>query len=215
MSFTFDGVDDNITTSSAPVTSQPLTISGWYWNLGSASPGTQVIASICTNAGVPRWSSFIFNAATGDDNIQAQSVNSGGNNESLINPYTIPAGWNHICGVFTSDTSRQCFANGTSATLNTTSRSVSGVNRLVIGARWNTTLGGYFNGRLAEIAVWNAALNTDEVNSLRRGITAAKIRPESLAFYAPMLRDAKDIVGGADLTITGATASPEHPRIYR
>jgi hypothetical protein len=52
------------------------------------------------------------------------------------------------------------------------------------------------DGRTAEVGIWNAALTAAEIASLAKGMTPDKIRPQSLVFYAPLVRDLIDVRGG-------------------
>jgi len=56
-------------------------------------------------------------------------------------------------------------------------------------------------------------LTGSEIASLAKGISPRRIRPGSLRFYAPLVREAIDIVGGVALTVNGAVAA-DHPRIF-
>jgi hypothetical protein len=68
-----------------------------------------------------------------------------------------------------------------------------------------------FNGRLAEVAVWDVALNADEITALARGYRPSLIRPDKLLWYIPLVREIQDVRSG--LTITNAaTAVAIHPR---
>ena len=69
-------------------------------------------------------------------------------------------------------------------------------------------------GQIAEVGIWNVALTAAEIASLSKGMTCDKVRPESLVFYAPLVRDLIDAKGGLAITNNnGATVAP-HPRIY-
>ena len=70
------------------------------------------------------------------------------------------------------------------------------------------------DGLIAEVGIWNAALTAAEIASLADGMTCDKVRPQSLVFYAPLVRDLIDQKGGLAITNNnGATVAP-HPRIY-
>ena len=71
-----------------------------------------------------------------------------------------------------------------------------------------------FTGSLAEVGIWNAALTADEVASLADGMTCNKIRPQSLVFYAPLVRDLIDVKGGLTITNNNSATVAAHPRVY-
>lgn len=83
-------------------------------------------------------------------------------------------------------------------------RNVSGV--------WQT----FLDGKVASAAIWAAALSDAEFISLYKGFSPRRIRPQSLKFYAPLVRDLSIIQGAGlgSLTNTNAAAVSPHPRTY-
>ena len=69
-------------------------------------------------------------------------------------------------------------------------------------------------GAIAEVGIWNAALTAAEVASLAKGMPCDKIRPQSLVFYAPLVRDLIDQKGGLAITNNGGATVANHPRVY-
>ena len=61
--------------------------------------------------------------------------------------------------------------------------------------------------------MWQASLTAEEVSSLAKGMTCEKIRPQSLVFYTPLIREIQDLARGMTLTDTSTTVS-NHPRVY-
>lgn len=80
------------------------------------------------------------------------------------------------------------------------------------------TVGGaaglFFTGRVAEVGIWNVALTAAEIASLADGMTCDKVRPQSLVFYAPLVRDLQDVRGGLTITNNNAATVATHPRVY-
>jgi hypothetical protein len=74
--------------------------------------------------------------------------------------------------------------------------------------------GNYHNGLAAEAAVWNVALSDAEVVSLSKGFKPYRIRPQSLVFYAPLIRELHDVRGGRNLTNNNSATVANHPRVY-
>ncbi len=116
--------------------------------------------------------------------------------------------------MFASSTSRTAYFNGSAATANTTASTPAGINRFNISGRYLTTLGAFFQGAIAEVGVWNAALNANEIASLSKGFPCRLVRPSALVFYSRLIRNVMDIRNGVALSElgTGTTAS-DHPRI--
>jgi hypothetical protein len=122
--------------------------------------------------------------------------------------------WHHAAAVFTSNVSRTAYINGGNSGTNTSSLTLNTPTSVVIGARYNTTLGFYFGGDIAEVGVWNVALTAEEIASLADGMTCDKVRPQSLVFYAPLVRDLQDVRGGLTITNNNTATVANHPRVY-
>jgi hypothetical protein len=208
MARTFNGTSQSIECVS-PVSSVPLTISAWVY------PTTvginQVAASVGVGSGGNRFQMGV-NLIT--NQIEATAVQSGTAGIAAF-PATIALNqWHHICAVFSSSTSRTAYFNGVAGTPNTTSIAPSGVNRINIGARYNTTLGLFFSGAIAEVSVYNAELSAEEIADLAQGFNPRLIRPQNRVHWNRLIRESQDIQRGAALTeIGGATTVATHPRI--
>lgn len=103
--------------------------------------------------------------------------------------------------------------NGTASTPNTVSVTQNSFNEILIGARRITTLSQYFAGDIAEVGVWNAVLTADEIASLAKGFPCRMIKPENLAFYAPLVRNITDYMEALTITNTNTATPSEHARI--
>ena len=73
---------------------------------------------------------------------------------------------------------------------------------------------GYGNALYADAGIWNAALTAAEIASLAKGMTCDKVRPQSLVFYAPLVRDLVDVKGGLTITNNNTATVANHPRVY-
>ena len=74
----------------------------------------------------------------------------------------------------------------------------------------------WFDGDIAECAVWDVALSAADVASLGAGVSPLLVRPDSLIFYAPLHGEAStddeiDIVGGITITEFNSPAVSDHP----
>lgn len=84
------------------------------------------------------------------------------------------------------------------------------VANLAIGS-YSDGSGEYWDGKIAELAIWNRILTAAEAAILGDGYSPLFI-PNGLVFYAPMIRNVQDLKSGNTGTITGATVA-NHPRI--
>lgn len=124
--------------------------------------------------------------------------------------------WTHLCGVFSSATSRSAFKNGGGKTTTTANSALGNLDRVLIGAmlfQGQSILQPY-DGKIAEVGVWDVALSDAEVAMLALGVSPLFVRPENLKFYLPLVRDALDFKESTALTTANITVF-EHPRIYQ
>ena len=119
--------------------------------------------------------------------------------------------WWNALGLFASTTSRTAYVNTTAGTPNTDSRSITTEISIRIGRR---ATGNAFTGQLAEFAIWNVALTADEINSLAQGFKPPRIRPQSLLYYVPLVRDVHELRSGIPFTAVNAPVVFDHPRVY-
>jgi hypothetical protein len=84
---------------------------------------------------------------------------------------------------------------------------------LTIGAN-SATDNSFYGGDIAEVGIWKVALSADEIASLGDGVTNSLVRPQSLVFYAPLIRDLVDTHGGLSITNNNIATVSNHPRIY-
>jgi hypothetical protein len=124
--------------------------------------------------------------------------------------------WTHLAGVFTSLSSRSVYANGAVQNTNTTTiSSISSFTRSTIAADADGgSIGTYWGGAIAEVGVWSVALTAEEIASLSKGVTCDQVRPQSLVFYAPLIRNIADMARGIALTNVNAATVSDHPRVY-
>lgn len=213
MSWDFDGTDDWVgNTTTAPVTALPATIACWF----NADVFNQHLINISNSTGNNK---FILRLDTAP-NIITGGVTDGGTNDIFVTTTALTTNtWNHACITFESTTSRKLYSNGINEGTDTNSRNPSGFTRLHIGSRRDSSnTSAFFNGQIADVGIWNVALSDSEILSLAKGISCSLVRPQSLVFYAPLIRELVDISKNKlALTANGGVvvdASQRHPRIY-
>ena len=73
----------------------------------------------------------------------------------------------------------------------------------------------FITGGAAMVAVWpGVGLTDDEFESLNKGYSPAKVRPQSLEFYGSLTRNMIDIINGAGITLINSPTVKDHPRSY-
>jgi hypothetical protein len=199
-----------LTTISTPVSSGPFTISAF--GTIAATAGVKTILSIESGNSNILHQLYVTSAARlGFDQVGSSGYSNLAVNSPLISVNT----FFHAAAVVNSQTSRSLFLNGSSKTSNSTNVGTTSVNRINIGSRYFAgSLGGYQNGLIAEVGIWNADLTTEEIESLAKGMTCDKVRPQNLVFYAPLVRELIDQKGGLTITNNNSATVANHPRVY-
>lgn len=153
--------------------------------------------------------------------LRSQAQGTSGNDNFYINntlynwaPYTWLSKdtWTSII-ISRSSSVVKLYVNGTERLSVTNSTSISPTTNTRIGCSEHTG-GEFWFGSIAELALWKGAGLTDaEITSLSRGFTANQIRPQSLSFYAPLMRDFQDLRNGLVITNNNGATVATHPRI--
>ena len=204
---------DYLKSSSTPVTAAPLTLSAWF--KPSVAALGKTLISLSDTATWQNYFRLVYDEVEGDFDAEARAVTVTASTRSGA---TTEGAWNHGAGVYASTTSRIAYVNATAATENTASAAPAGLDAIGIGYLVRSPGGTdtqYFDGDLAEVAIWSAALSVDEVAALADGWSPLLVRPASLECYWPLIGHTSpeiDVVGGYAATVIGATKSA-HPRI--
>ena len=213
MAYQFNGTNQHLSTASAPSSGSPMTIACWF---NASAVQSAVLVSVGVSSGAHRNQLQAVNGTPGVSNyINAVAVGATATPISFgatgVNTNT----WGHAAGVFTSATSRTGYTNGVASVANLTDCGTqNAASSIVVGARWSTTLGLHYSGLVAEVGVWNVALTADEIASLANGVACRLVRPQSLVFYAPLIRDLIDVRGGLAITNNNTATVAAHPRVY-
>lgn len=119
--------------------------------------------------------------------------------------------WQAVAAQFITNASRKIFFN-TNSTANTNTVTAVNYDELRLSGQRSGT-GGFI--RLADFALWDVELDADELASLSKGFKAYRVRPQSLKYYIPMVRDVIELRQGT--TVTASANAPTiavHPRVY-
>ena len=130
-----------------------------------------------------------------------------GAHEAISSSDIVVNEWFHVAAVVYAVDNRALFFNYTDKTTNTDSISPSGVNFTTIGAMRTNAYGWNWEGLLANLAVWDVALDDEEIKSLANGINPIKIRRDNLLKYYPLGGNnfSKGILDGELLAVEGTS----------
>jgi hypothetical protein len=207
MARNFNGTNQYLSTASSPVLNVPMTLA--FWARTSASLNNAAVAVGESGSGTHRQQVQFHTGL-----IAAATVGSAGASFANSSVNATSNQWVHAAGVFSAADSRLIYFDGANTGSNTVSNTTNNANAIYIGARNANGVGLYFTGDIAEVGIWNAALTAAEVASLAKGMTCDKIRPQSLVFYAPLVRDLIDAKGGLTITNNNTATVATHPRVY-
>jgi len=126
----------------------------------------------------------------------------------IANAGAFTADWQHALAVCELSTA-SVFRNGGAKASGSFSSNSASVVRLTLGAA-----AGGGNCDMAEAAAWSVALSDDEAAALGKGLSPLLVRPQSLIFYAPLVREVKDVRRAATFTTSGTPTVADHPRIF-
>lgn len=201
MAYAFNGTNQWMSTSSAPVTNIPFSMSARFKKAGTAvKNGLFLRQSSTVLAG------FYF----GTGQTVRGYFQTGAIADWSLGTYTTGQD-THVCITASTTTSRAGYLAGGSAVTNTTAVTLTNMTALHIGSFGGTS---NFDGDFSEVAMWNEALTQSEVTALAKGAAAYLVRPHALRFYAPMIRDLIDIRGGLAITNNNSATVTTHPRVY-
>jgi hypothetical protein len=212
MAYDLNGTNQHLN-ASAPIDCQtkPFTLACWFNS--DTITDNQYLVSIGSNNDA--WAITAHGNIAGDPVLCIQTGVAGTSWAASTAGYSQSA-WQHVCGVFTSTSSRTVYLNGGNNATNTVLESGrAAATRLDIGVtRFSNAFTQYTNGRIAEVGIWNTDLTAAEIASLAKGMTCDKVRPQSLVFYAPLVRDLVDVKGGLTITNNNTATVANHPRVY-
>ena len=214
MAYNFNGTTRYLSTASAPASGTPMTMCLWFRRTSTSA--NQAVFSIGVDAGVHRNQLNCRSGSSPSFAIEAIAFGSLGNSRAVTASATTLNQWDHVCNVYNSSTSRYAYINGVASSENTTDvGSQDTATGLQVGARiTSSAAGNYAGGDIAEVGIWNVALTADEIASLADGMTCDKVRPQSLVFYAPLVRELQDVKGGLTITNNNTATVANHPRVY-
>lgn len=211
MSKVFDGSTQWLNNNVAPFTAAPFTMACWF------NPDTvateMALMFVGDKDATNNYQNLAFRGDVAGDPIAAGSRNTAYVfAQSSAGAAGVGGVWYHACGVWASATSRVAYFNGANSGSETTSSSPDANDTYAIGRDNDSTPARFFDGKIAECAVWDVALTAAEVAILGLGYSPLFVRPQNLIRYSPLIRVSTDLVN-VTLTENGSPTIDTHPRI--
>ena len=197
-----------------------ITLCAWIKSSGTYGTGGKGVISKYETTTNQRSYALGLNSS---GNVQIQVSNNGTGARAEWSSSVVGTNWRHIAASYNTtgrivaiylDGQVQSRSNN-GGTLPTSI--FSGTAPLWIGLNATTSTSPnnfFFDGQIAEAAMYNTELTAAEIASLAKGMTPDKIRPQSLVFYAPLVRDLIDQKGGLTITNNNGATVANQPRVY-
>lgn len=217
----FDGIDDKAqyATEGSQFTIGAITISLWI-NPDNFTSGGNAARIVHKGPNARGYFEIVCDGTTTPDRV---GFGRDYVTTDLVRVFAVPAlkVWTNL--VFTHNNGN--LASGIFGYFNGVSQSPTGIDSNGTGGRTADTnvmaIGGRtfdtaraFNGRIAEVGIWNRVLKKEEITALSKGYAPTFLQ-RGLLFYTPIRgnnANEPDFKGGARATLTGTTKA-NHPRI--
>ena len=183
---------------------KPLTISVWFRTTDDTN--LQAIVAMCDQSD----EFFLVDArmAIGGNPAAAMEYNTAWKVADSSTGITTST-WHHAMAVFKNSTSRTIYLDGVGKVTNTDSQDVNvgDLTRILIGTHKEVG-GSYFDGNIAEVAIWQAELTDANAVSLAGGAAPADINSNDLSRYWRLVSDGtNEVVGGGGTLSAGNGAT--------
>lgn len=216
----FNGSSDVLELASAAiVTAYPFTISAWFHLDQLPSTAGDEMAIFQIDDGTGNLNFWTLRADDTADKLQFNSRLNGGTVGVAETANSVSAtAWQHAFVIAASATDRTAVLNGDTGNEGTDTSNVTpaSIDRTQIGRQG--VQNNFFDGRLAEVAVWNIALTEAEGVALSKRFSPALIRPGSIVAYWKIIGrlspEPNYWDGGNNLAVTGTAVAEHSPIIY-
>src|SRR5215471_4176129 len=173
-------------------TTIPLSVAAWINPLGlvaGAFAPIQGYSIINDGTGIRSGMSLEANSLKPYGKLWPSSIPNLYANSPLPGTSPTPTpGWYHVAVVVIDTLTRYCYLNGVPGPNVAGTGTAFTPDTIRIGSLvWQGTTVWIFNGTIAFPAFWNVALTGAEITSLAKGISAKKIRPQSLISYCRLV----------------------------
>ncbi len=208
----FDGTNDILNINAVAVTGIPFTLAAWF--RADVINKTMAILWIGDKDDTNEMHYIQAAGLSGGDPVHANTTAAAGGGTAATTSGFSANTWHHAAGVWVANNNRAAFIDGGSKGTNANNRTPGGFDRIRIGSRGDSTPSNYFNGRIAEAAIYNVALSDAEVAVLASGVSPLRVRPGNLKGYWPIFGASPetDFSGqGNPLTVTQATVADHAP----
>jgi hypothetical protein len=193
----------------------PLTFSFWVKPNSLVTNARMLTLQLSTASSTLQQHALRVNSSGG---VQCSIVNNvGGSTANTTNNMTVGV-WQHIFSAQPDLNTMNAFLNGTGKASLSGSLNPSAPDRLTVGATAGSTVTAPFDGLIAELGVWNVALDDSIAPILATGISPLLVQPNNLIAYWPFFGNNSPEnnlkSNSATMSIVGSLSKAAHPRIF-
>ena len=189
----------------------PYSFSGWV-NVYDKTQNSTVLA-MAEHGGTNN--AVIFARDTPDNDL-AFNISDGTNTDLIAAGGYTTGVWHHVAVICTNSISREIYQDAGTPGSSTSAVAFASVNNLSTGARYyNATVDLKATGNYtAELAVWNVALTTADVDNLASGVYPNQVSSANIVEYWPLLNDLNNAVSGSTVHMVDQGTSPLSSSIH-
>jgi hypothetical protein len=215
MARTFNGSSDKVVIMAGSIfTDYPYTMATWF-NTTDTGAGVNGMVGIYDNA-VDTKLHALATYWDGAKRIVRATVRNVGQNSTPAGTVSVADGaWHHAVLVSSASNSHTVYTDGGDKQTDATNVDFTDVHdNTCVGFMRRTSDSNYQDGDMAEVAIWDVALDDAEIASLAAGFSPLMVRPASLLSYLPFYgrtTHATDLIRGTDATVTGTTVASHPP----
>jgi hypothetical protein len=212
MAYEFLQANSRSFTAPAAINNIPVPLSMFVRQQYPNMSSSRGVVSVYTDGATTDFYSIENRLVSSNQQVRAYAATGG----SAVQANVLAPGvdqWFAATGVWPTSAARRIYADTTSGV---SSGNLPGTTVNSLGIGMGTASGlGTFSGQLAEFAVWSVDLTDADIASLARGFRPFRVRPQSLLYYVPLIRDVNEVRNSIALT-TSANAPVvfNHPRVY-
>lgn len=189
----------------------PFSWAAWCWTANSLNAKT--IISIGDKDSATSYHALILQGSGAGQTVRASSHDGSTGNADTSASYPTSE-WFHACGVHASGSSRKAYVNGGNVGSDNAPIAPAAPDRVILGSTADLTPLAYYQGIMAEVAIWDIALSEDQILALSYGARPLSVSGESIVAYWPLmhLSNLRDPIGDFNLTATGGATDESPPK---
>ncbi|MCA9229199.1 MAG: hypothetical protein KDA57_00995 [Planctomycetales bacterium] len=188
---------------SFPLTGYPFSFAGWF--RVPATPAMTYLMGVASLATGARCD--LLYAGNGSKEAIARTMFGSSGSAYSTSPM-VESQWHHLAAVFASDSDRKVYLDGGNVGTNNVSLAIGPLDFCYFGNGYSTT-----TVDVGEISLVGAALSSEEVLALSRGVSILALADSSqLITYHDCIRSAMRPRLGPDFFSSGSLVVKDHPR---